>query len=326
MACELLDEEYEPPKIDTRRDDNSYTFGAIGQHKIVIACLPKGRYGNISAALIGERMRQTFLNIQFGLIVGIAGGAPSQKHDIRLGDVIVSSPTSRNGGVIQYDFGKTIQEQEFKETGHLPAPPTIILNALAHISAKHERKGHRIAKTVADMLTKNKRLETRYTRPAIETDTLYKSTYIHTNESTCDCQMLDKTVSINDRGGSIYISREERLPDVDDPVIHYGLIASANQLMKDAVIRDALIKKYDVLCFEMESAGLMDSFPCVVIRGVCDYSDTHKNDAWQGYAAATAAAYAKELLGVIRPAEIEHTSATTTLPKVFYIRLMYVPN
>jgi nucleoside phosphorylase len=46
----------------------------------------------------------------------------------------------------------------------------------------------------------------------------------------------------------------------------------------------------------MEAAGLMNSFPCLVIRGICDYADSHKDDLWQRYAAATAAAYAKELL------------------------------
>jgi hypothetical protein len=45
--------------------------------------------------------------------------------------------------------------------------------------------------------------------------------------------------------------------------------------------------------------GLMDSFPCLVIRGICDYADSHKNKVWQPYAAATAASYAKELLLVI---------------------------
>ena len=82
-------------------------------------------------------------------------------------------------------------------------------------------------------------------------------------------------------------------------MIHYGLVASANSLMKDATARDTLIKKHEVLCFEMEAAGLMNSFPCVIIRGICDYSDTHKSHAWQGYAAATAATYAKELLEII---------------------------
>jgi nucleoside phosphorylase len=46
----------------------------------------------------------------------------------------------------------------------------------------------------------------------------------------------------------------------------------------------------------MEAAGLMNTFPCLVIRGICDYSDSHKNKEWQGYAAMVAAAYAKDLL------------------------------
>jgi hypothetical protein len=48
----------------------------------------------------------------------------------------------------------------------------------------------------------------------------------------------------------------------------------------------------------------MDSFPCLVIRGICDYADSHKNKIWQPYAAATAAAYAKELLNIIPGAEV----------------------
>jgi hypothetical protein len=32
----------------------------------------------------------------------------------------------------------------------------------------------------------------------------------------------------------------------------------------------------DVLCFDMEAAGLMDSFPCLVVRGICDYADSQK--------------------------------------------------
>ncbi|KAF1980565.1 purine and uridine phosphorylase, partial [Aulographum hederae CBS 113979] len=87
--------------------------------------------------------------------------------------------------------------------------------------------------------------------------------------------------------------------------VHYGLIASANQLMKDATARDKLIAEKDVLCFEMEAAGLMNHFPCLVIRGICDYSDSHKNNAWQGYAAMAAAAYAKNLLCRIAPNRIE---------------------
>ena len=94
-----------------------------------------------------------------------------------------------------------------------------------------------------------------------------------------------------------------------DPVIHYGLIASGYQGIKHGGTRDKLGRELGILCFEMEAAGLMDNFPCLVIRGICDYADSHKNKQWQGYAAATAAAYAKELLSVIHPNQVEKTPA-----------------
>jgi nucleoside phosphorylase len=75
--------------------------------------------------------------------------------------------------------------------------------------------------------------------------------------------------------------------------------------MKDATVRDKLAKESNVLCFEMAAAGLMNHFPCLVVRGICDYSDTHKNKQWQGYAAMAAAAYAKDLLCRISPNKIE---------------------
>ncbi|KAM3533326.1 hypothetical protein MY4038_003446 [Beauveria bassiana] len=84
--------------------------------------------------------------------------------------------------------------------------------------------------------------------------------------------------------------------DDDDPTVHYGIIASANRLMKNAELRDQYANQRDILCFEMEAGGLNSHFPCLLIRGICDYADTHKNQKWQGYAAMTAAAYAKDLL------------------------------
>lgn len=98
-----------------------------------------------------------------------------------------------------------------------------------------------------------------------------------------------------------------------DPVIHYGTIGSADQVMRHGITRDALRNKHQILCFEMEAAGLMNHFPCLVIRGICDYSDTHKHKVWQRYAAATATAYAKELLGVIPPTEVSKMKAAAEI-------------
>src|SRR5271156_5840939 len=129
VACEILDEEYPPLPISYPYDDNIYTFGRIGHHSVVIACLPKGKYGLTSAASVAKDMLRSFPSIRFGRMVGIGGGAPSLKHDIRLCYVVVSSPVGRTGGVIHYEFGKTIQNQKFERTGVLNTPPGILLTA-----------------------------------------------------------------------------------------------------------------------------------------------------------------------------------------------------
>ena len=98
---------------------------------------------------------------------------------------------------------------------------------------------------------------------------------------------------------------QQRTSDEDDPAVHYGLIASAKQLMKNAANRDKPSQERDVLCFEMEAAGLMNHFPCLVIRGICDYSGLHKSKEWQGYAAMVAAVYAKDLLQQVLPSKVE---------------------
>ena len=68
---------------------------------------------------------------------------------------------------------------------------------------------------------------------------------------------------------------------------------------------DAVAEENDVLCFEMEAAGLMNHFSCLVIRGICDYADSNKNKEWQGHAAMVAAAYTKDLLKRIAPNKVE---------------------
>ena len=295
VALSMLDEEYTAPTTSSLNDNNVYTLGRIGSHDVVMACLPRGVYGLVSAASVAKDMHRTFRRLRFALMVGIGGGAPSDEHDIRLGDVVVSQPVDGEPGVIHYNFGKAVQGKEFRRTGSLNAPPEFVLSAMRLLSAQHVKKGHRITELIDGMLEKNPRLQTKYSRPPSDSDRLYKANHVRDDNSR-----LHRTVDAN----SFYVDRRSRRGT--DPVIHYGLIASADCLMKDAISRDRLAQQ-GVLCFEMEAAGLM-GFECVVIRGICDYSDTHKNDDWQGYAACTAAAYAKELLGVIPAAEVDQTT------------------
>ena len=308
-AQAFLDEEHEGPEYLSPNDNNDYTLGKIGKHNVVIAVLPSGEYGTTSAAIVARDMLHSFPNVRIGLMVGIGGGAPSKMHDIRLGDIVVSDPRGGMGGVFQYDFGKTRQGQSFHTTGFLNLPPTVLRSAVNGIKAQYKRKGHGIEEAINKILDDNPRLRQEYKRPSLESDRLYRSGVVHppNDDSTC------AEVCGNDP--SHLVSRSERTQEEDNPAIHYGLIASANQLMKNALIRDALaaennvitegITGKEVLCFEMEAAGLMNHFPSLVIRGICDYSDSHKNKEWQGYAAMAAAAYAKDLLCRIAPNRVE---------------------
>lgn len=289
-AQAFLDATHNPPATRLQNDTNCYSFGQIGNHNVVLAVLPKGTYGTTSAAVVATTMRLAFPNINIGLMVGIGGGAPSPEHDIRLGDIVVSFPYQGNGGILQYDFGKAIQDKEFKVTGHLDSPPLFFQAALRELEAQYELRGNELEKAIDNALQKKPRLGNQYSRPDPNSDVLYLSQCKHPSNSDASC------AQVCGRDPSKLVSRKPRTQNDDKPAIHYGTIASANRLMKDAVLRDKYAKENGVLCFEMEAAGLMDNFPCLVIRGICDYSDTHKNKDWQGYAALAAAAYAKDLL------------------------------
>ncbi|KAL7916974.1 nucleoside phosphorylase domain-containing protein [Trichoderma austrokoningii] len=295
-AQEFLDEEHEAPEFMSQHDNNSYTWGKIGNHNVVIATLPFGEYGTTSVATVARDMIHSFPNIRIGLMVGIGGGVPSDNHDIRLGDIVVSTPNADSSGLLQYDFGKNVQGQPYQATGVLNRPPTALLTALARLQSQYERYGHKLEEAVDSVLEKNKRLRRQYKRPNSSSDRLYRSEVVHT-DTVQSC-----TVACDPSG---LIQRAERAEDEDNPAIHYGLIGSANQLMKNALHRDRLAAEKDVLCFEMEAAGLMNHFPCLVIRGICDYADSHKNKEWQGYAALTAAAYGKDLLRQIPPHTVQ---------------------
>jgi nucleoside phosphorylase len=273
-------------------DDNAYSFGRIGAHNVVVACLPAGVMGKASAAVVAKDMMRSF-PIKVGLMVGICGGVWSERADVRLGDVVVSQPDGMHGGVVQWDYGKMERDGVFKRTGTLNKPPRPLLNAVQSLRARHRRKGNELHQSLEEMLLSNPYMAEEYEHPGAQHDELFEASYTHTARDTCDDCDRSRIVQIRPR------RRDDR------PHIHYGNIASGDEVVKDGPTRDRIAREEGVLCFEMEAAGLMDSFPCVVIRGVCDYADSHKNKRWQPYAAATAACYAKELLREVDAAGVE---------------------
>ncbi|TIA36145.1 Pfs, NACHT and ankyrin domain protein [Aureobasidium pullulans] len=314
-AIVMFDEQHDKP-LDFEKhssDSNSYHCGRIGNHNVVVACLPHGIYGTTSAATTASSMLFSFPNVKVGLMVGIGAAIPSDTNDIRLGDVVVSLPHGRSGGVIQYDLGKnhvvTASGSDhvlhvFERRGTLNTPPQALLNATGSLEARARIHGHQFPELLQDMLRRHPRMgkskprQPGYVYQGQGKDRLFQASYPHMSGLGCkDCDP------------ALEIPRDAR-EDPLIPEVHYGVIASGNRLIKDALERDMIAKDSgeDCLCLETEAAGLMNSFPCLVIRGICDYADSHKNNDWQEYAAATAAAYAKELLSYLDSADVTQAS------------------
>jgi ankyrin repeat protein/nucleoside phosphorylase len=282
----ILDDEH--PRLPTKQgDSNLYVLGELSGHNVAIACLP-GTQGKGAAAIVANNMQRTFPAIKWRLLVGIGGGVPSSTHDIRLGDIVVSMPDGLFGGVVQYDLGKDV-EDGFTLKGFLWPPPPILRSAVEMMRSDHLTKSNKVNTFLSEMLQKWPSLAD-YRRPPADFDVLFQTDYPHVPDpATCSrCE------------GTQIIDRPAR--GSDNPKIHYGLIASGDRVMRSAMKRNKTGRDIgDILCFEMEAAGIMTEFPCIVIRGISDYADSHKNDKWQHYAAAAAAGCAKELLSYLDP-------------------------
>ncbi|KAF3074326.1 Subtilisin DY [Trichoderma lentiforme] len=296
-AQAVIDEEHERPEDVAPSDSSSYTLGKIGKHNVVMTVLPSGDISTSSAAIVASRMLHSFPNIAFFLTVVVGGGAPSLHHDIRLGDVVVGVSLNGEGGVYQHDLDKTIQDEEIYTTGVSRVSPPILRTAVNELIAQYESKGHQLERHINNILEMKPRLRKKYMRPGPDSDRLFDCHFTHPKDEancfTCGYESAHMVL------------RCERPEEEDNPAIHYGLIASGNQVMRDALTRARLAETKGVLCFAVGCAGVMNHFPCLVIVGICNYADTHKSREWQGYAALAAAVYAKDLLRQIHPSKIE---------------------
>ncbi|KNB08102.1 hypothetical protein FOXG_09101 [Fusarium oxysporum f. sp. lycopersici 4287] len=134
--------------------------------------------------------------------------------------------------------------QENTETGvsvHwiIESATSVSVDRCGILEADYEGQGHELNERIEKALSKRPRLRKRYARP------------------------------LRRQHAQITVAKKTSSPDDDDDsMIHYGLIASSDKLMKDATIRDELVREEGALCFEMEAAGLMNHFLCLIIRGI----------------------------------------------------------
>lgn len=306
-ATLVLDEWHHAPLIKPG-DPNVYYFGKIGSHNVVISILPQHTPITDSEVPIERAtfyLSESFPNLRFILIVGIGGGVPSSLNDVRLGDVVVGVPSSKNdirlgdivipfrhpdhGGVVRYDLGRSPTDQLFKSIEFLDPPPTFLLTAVNALKDEYDMTLEGIDGTISKALEHNIRLRKKFERPDPATDQLYQCHIVHPQHD-------EHNLAPDFKGDQSCLVLRHPRDGFKTTVVHYGTIASGNHIIKDGKIRDQLAAQDDVLCFGAEMVGLPPKIPSLVIRGISDYADSHKNKVWQGYAAMAAAAYARDLL------------------------------
>jgi nucleoside phosphorylase len=294
-------------------DNNTYTTGRIANHNVVLVVLPG--IGNTGVAGAAASIRSSYGSLTLALLVGICGGVPIVDGDeALLGDVIISK------SLIQYDFGR--QYTDSFVTKHtiedaLGRANRDIRGLIASLETElgrerlHDKAAQHLKRLQGAAVRKRRRANYRYPGPA--EDKLFAPDYPHRHREACAvcasegaefCETAAHTSCIDlgcDEGRLIARERlREKLsmgPDeAQCPETFIGRVASGNTVVKSAKHRDHMAARHGVIAFEMEGAGARDEIPCIIVKGICDYADSHKNKRWQDFAAATAASVARAML------------------------------
>lgn len=297
----VLDETYDSDTYyKGDNDPNRYTCGRIGTLNVVITLLPG--MGKEHAASGSASFRTSFPEIKLCLLVGVCAGSARNEQDkpILLGDVIIST------SIVQSDFGRQgrdgiVRKDTIDDNFGRPSKE---IRALLQI-LQTRKAGKALRTNTIDALTTLLQDEAEWEYPGRECDVLFREDYDHKHYAARGCKACCRTGACEEVGKvSCEIAKcdprkaMEREINRDDeyPLIHFGAFSSADQVIRSSKHRDAMNAADGVIGFEMEGAGVWDNFPTVIIKGVCDYADSHKNKKFQRYAAAAAAACSKAFL------------------------------
>ena len=295
----MLDEEHPVPPYDTYYDENTYICGSINGHAVVVATCSQGETGNVNAGRLTGSMFKTFRNIRMAVLVGIGGGIPSSiisenpLNNVHLGDVVVGWPGDGKPACVYHDRGRSKVGGHFEMVGTMQDPDWRLTNALGVLVADHK-----LGRTKFDDRFARLQQLKEFAHPGVEHDKLFQASYHHVGQYGSQCAACDPNE---------LVQRPQRAEESKtELVFHQGRIATGNAVIQDGEVRDRIGRQCDgALCVEMEAAGVDINRRCLVIRGISDYADSHKNDVWKSYAAGNAAAFARELLCKIPPATVE---------------------
>lgn len=323
----------------TRGDVNMYTTGLIGKHNVVLVLLVG--MGKGAAAAAASSLCTSYPGVRLALLVGICGGTPknAERDDILLGDVVISHR------IVQYDFGRLYPDGvHIKATGDALRSDPYISGFVDRLKTGRPRR--RLDEAMARHLKGlwQKDSSRLYEHPGFANDILFEPTYRHKhrNREACICRYClvkwDPICKDALKGSckelqcdtKKWLVTRERLSGIKEaadagrageaqlPVLHLGVIGCGDLVIKSGEDRDHIAKHVGAIAFEMESAGIFQRLPGVVVKAVCDYADSHKNKSWQDYAAATAAAATKALLEQYTPSDRPAATAPVNCESALY--------
>ncbi|KAH8848031.1 hypothetical protein MCOR27_007927 [Pyricularia oryzae] len=286
---------------------NKYTTGVVGRHNVVLA-LSSGT-GKLAMNSLTSDLTGRFAGIKLLVLAGICAGVPSAENDMLLGDVVISRT------LVQYDFGKHVPGG-FDSTVSVNENPHPSVRAMV-VAFQTERERDRLVDRATEYLEEiqaragSKRRRVDYSRPPAATDRLFSAAYLHRHRGAdlvCGCTEANvctsAVTSTCDELGcdTTQLMRRPRLDRVvagEEPAeldVFVGRFGSGDAVVRSGEYRDRMVREHGVVAIEMEGAGPWDGAPCVVVKGVCDFADSHKSKRWQRYAAATSAAVTKAIL------------------------------
>ncbi|EGR44532.1 uncharacterized protein TRIREDRAFT_39753, partial [Trichoderma reesei QM6a] len=279
------------PPDSTLDDSNNYILGSLQGHNVVLAYPHSGVYGETSVASVAAQLHASFKSVRCTLLVGIGGGVPGTNEDIRLGDVVVSKSTGGRPGVTQYEANEErAGDQHQSIRGRAPEQPTpLLLTAMGKAETAAIFDESQMSRHLSEIVQKDPVI---FAHPGPEQDVLFEPDYQHATAEFAE----DGCIHCNPD-----MIRPRQPRETQNPRVHYGPIVSSHRPIRHGATRDMLAHKLGALCLETEASGLKDAAKYLIIRGICDYADSHSSSSklWQAYAAAAAAAYAKEVLSFI---------------------------
>ncbi|KAL4911777.1 hypothetical protein BDW62DRAFT_207119 [Aspergillus aurantiobrunneus] len=258
-----------------------YAFGEIQGNNVVIVSAQRYKPNGVIASMdIQQTIRDFFPRVRVSMMVTTGGGVPRDKHDVRLGDVVVSKFANPLTVVNVEDVD--MEDNRSKITPQAMSPPSRWAErARCSFEQDIKQKRDNVSAHLANIVQKNPEC----VFPSTADDLLFESADEHQGKYGQGCEQCDAGKAI-----------QRPVRDDTSPRVHFGPVASGAAIGRAMDYRDALTNDTGAIAVQIGAIPLMEFLRPLLVVGVANYADYHANEEWENYAAAAAAACAKAIV------------------------------